>query len=141
MKQTAKKLYAPTVRYADGSVVAGQQLDVEKILSEFERLDVEAKSDFLCFLTHDLTVAMRDILLDSSLSEADIERAKWLNEYMHQLTSCVNARGRWSAADMTLLVRSIVETSFKHALDRSIGHALSHAAGLVLTRKKSVAAK
>lgn len=138
----AKTLYGATVQYADGRVVAGRSLDLEDILEKFAQLELDRKGDFLCFFAHDLTVDIRGLLwVEGPVPETDIERVKWLNEYIHRLTSCVNARQRWSVSDMTLLVREIVESSFQHGLDRAIGVALYHAAGLAFKTKQSVAAK
>jgi hypothetical protein len=35
-RDTAQKLYGPTVQYADGKVVPGQPVDVEHVLTQFE---------------------------------------------------------------------------------------------------------
>lgn len=127
-EEPAKRLYGPTIQYADGDVVLGQPLDVEEIISEFERSDAEARSAFLCAFAHDLTVAIRAILFDRPVSEADLDRVKEINESLHQLTSCVNPRKRWSAHDEASLLRAIIEGSFARCLDRWIGHALALAA-------------
>ena len=139
--QRAKQLYGPTVRYADGKVVRGQRLDIESIITAFERSDVETRSAFLCAFAHDLTVAIRALLFDRPVSEADLNRAQEVNESLHQLTSCVNPRKQWSAHDEALLLRAIIEASFAYGLDRWIGHALSTAAGSAIETKKPVAAK
>jgi hypothetical protein len=125
----AKRLYGPTVQYADGKVVSGQPLDVGSILAAFERSDTEARKAFLCAFAHDLTVAIRAILFDKPVSEADLDRVNEINESLHQLTSCINPRKQWSAHDEALLLQAIVEGSFAHGLDRWIGHALALAAG------------
>src|SRR5687768_8590841 len=105
--KSAKRLYGPTVRYADGTVVVGEPLDVEFILSAFERSDGDTRSAFLCVFAHDLTVAIRALLLDRPVPEPDLDRAWKINEFMHQLTGCVNPRERWSASDEADLLRSI----------------------------------
>ena len=140
-QETAKRLYGPTVHYADGKVVPGQPLDVEAIIAAFEQSDAEARSAFLCIFAHDLTVAIRAMLLDRPVSEADLDRVKEINESLHQLTSCVNPRGQWSAPDEALLLRAIIEGAFAHGLDRWIGHALALAAGNTIEREKHIAAK
>jgi hypothetical protein len=136
-----KRLYGPTIQYADGTVVKGTPLDVEKILAAFEQFDDEARRSFLCVFAHDLTVAMRALLLDRPVPEADLEHAWKINEIMHQLTSCANPRGPWSAHDSAVLIRDIIETSFADGLDRSIGHALAVASGSTIRKQESVAAK
>jgi hypothetical protein len=130
-----KRLYGPTIQYADGTVAKGMLLDVDAILDGFEQSDSGERSSFLCAFAHDLTVATRALLIDRPVADADIERAWEVNEYLHQLTSCVNPRRRWTAHDEAQLVRSIVESSFNYDLDRWVGHALAIAAGSTLGTK------
>jgi len=138
---TARRLYGPTVQHADGTVVAGEPLDVEYILTEFEQLGADARSAFLCIFAHDLTVAVRTLLFDHPVPEADLNRVWKVNEFMHQLTSCANPRGEWSPHDAALLVRSIIDTSFERGLDQWIGHALAVASGATIDKaEESVAA-
>jgi len=61
-KDTARKLYGPTVEYPDGRVIPGQPVNVEDVLTQFEHLDADARSAFLCIIAHDLTVAVRSIV-------------------------------------------------------------------------------
>ena len=49
-RDTALKLYGPTVQYADGKVVPGQAIDVERVLTQFEHLEADARSAFLCII-------------------------------------------------------------------------------------------
>ena len=140
-RKAAKRLYGPTVEYADGTVMQGSPLHTEEILAAFERLDADARQAFLCVFAHDLTVAIRVLLLDRPVAEADLERVWKINEFMHQLTSCANPRGRWSAHDSAVLVGNIIETSFSYDLDRWVGHALATAAGNVIGKKISEVAK
>jgi hypothetical protein len=141
-ERAAKTLYAASVQYGDGRVSAGRSLDLEKILTKFSQLELDRRADFLCLFAHDLTVSIRGLLwVDGQVPETDIDQVKWLNEYINRLTSCVNDRQQWSASDMTLRVREIVESSFQHGLDRAVGAALAHAAGLAVKTKESVAAK
>jgi hypothetical protein len=131
---TARRLYGPTIQYADGTVVAGEPLDVEYILTQFEQLGADARSAFLCIFAHDLTVAVRTLLLDRPVPDADLNRVWKINEFMHQLTSCANPRGEWSPRDASLLVLSIIETSFERGLDQWIGHALAVASGATIDK-------
>ena len=117
VKSTRRKLYGPTIQYADGKVVRGRPVDVEQILAQFEHLDADGRSAFLCIIAHDLTVAIRSIAFDPPVTEAGIERVKWINESLHHLTSCVNPHKRWSAHDEALLIRGIIENSFAHGFD------------------------
>lgn len=140
-RNAAKRLFGPTVQYADGTVIPGTPLDIEYILAAFERLDADARSAFLCVFAHDLTVAVRALLLDRPVPETDLDRAWKINEFMHQLTSCANPLGHWSARDAALLIRAIIDASFERGLDQWIGHALAVAAGNTIDEKKFVTAK
>lgn len=136
------RLYGPTVQYADGQLIPGEKINVEQVLGKFERSDRDARSAFLCIIAHDLTVAIRSIVFDPPVKEADIERVKWINESLHQLTSCINPRNRWSAHDEAELVRSIIENSFRHGFDKWAGRAITVAAGSPPnTTRKSRSAK
>jgi hypothetical protein len=90
---------------------------------------------------HDLTVAIRALLLDRPVADADLDRVWKINEFMHQLTSCADPGGGWSAHDSAVLVGDIIETAFSYDLDRWVGHALATAAGSTIRKKESAAAK
>jgi hypothetical protein len=140
-KDTARKLYGPTVEYADGRVVPGQPVNVERVLTQFEHLDADARSAFLCIIAHDLTVAIRSVVFDPPLTETGVERVKWINESLHRLTSCINPHKRWSAHDEAMLIRGIIENSFAHGFDGWIGRALAAAAGDTIGTNSVVKAK
>lgn len=140
-KHPGKTLYGPSVQYADGKVAAGSPLEVDRILLEFEQSEADARRAFLCVFAHDLTVAVRAILADRPPSDADLDRVAEINEFLHQLTSCVNPSKEWSAHEEALLIRAIIETSFERDLDRWVGHALASAAGNTISPKETVAAK
>ena len=127
-----KRLYGPTVQYADGTVIKGKLLKVDSILRGFERADANTRSSFHRVFAHDLTVAIRALLIDRPVPEADLDRVWKINEFLHQLTSCANPRRRWTAREEAELVRSIVETSFNYGLEQWVGHALAVAAGSAL---------
>src|SRR6266851_1337805 len=131
-KNTARKLYGPTVQYADGKVVSGAPVDVDSILAEFEQLDASGRSAFLCVIAHDLTVAIRSVVFDPPVTEAGLERVKWINESLHHLTSCVNPHQRWSAHDEAQLIRGIIDNSFQYDFDRWLGRAVAVAAGCTI---------
>jgi hypothetical protein len=139
--KAARRLYGPTVRYADGTLVKGPPLHTQEILTAFAQLDPDARRAFLSVFAHDLTVAIRALLLDRPVAEADLDRVWKINEFMHQLTSCANPRESWSARDSAALVGDIIETSFGYDLDRWVGHALAIAAGSVIGKKASAGAK
>jgi hypothetical protein len=140
-KKTAGKLYGPTVQYADGKVVPGQPVDADAVLVQFERLDADARSAFLCIIAHDLTVAIRSIVFDRPVTEDALDRVKWINESLHHLTSCVNPRKRRSAHDEAMLIRGIIENSFRCGFDGWVGRALAIAAENTIGTKKSIAAR
>ena len=140
-RKAARRLYGPTVRCTDGTVVKGSLLHTEEILAALERLDPDARRAFLCVFAHDLTVAIRALLLDRPVADADLDRVWKINEFIHQLTSCANPRGRWSAHDSAVLVGDIIETSFSYDLDRWVGHALATAAGNVIGENVPATAK
>jgi len=140
-KDTARKLYGPTVEYPDGRVIPGQPVNVEDVLTQFEHLDADARSAFLCIIAHDLTVAVRSIVFDPPVTEAGLERVKWINESLHRLTSCVNPYKRWSAQDEAMLIRGIIANSFEHGFDGWVGRAIAAAAGNTTRTRQSVEAK
>jgi hypothetical protein len=132
-KDTARELYGPTVEYADGRVAPGQPVNVEQVLTQFEHLEADARSAFLCIIAHDLTVAIRSIVFDPPVTEADLERVKWINEALHLLTSCVNPYKRWSAHDEAMLIRGIIENSFEHGFEGWVGRAIAAAGNSTAT--------
>ena len=140
-RNTGRRLYGPTVQYADGKVVRGRPIDVERILTTFEQLDADARSAFLCIIAHDLTVAIRSVVFDPPVTAVGLDRVKWINESLHHLTSCVNPRKRWSAQDEAMLIRGIIENSFEHGFEGWIGRAIAVAAGDTISTRKPVAAK
>ena len=102
-KAAPRTLYGPTVQYPDGRIIAGKPFAIEGVLRDFESLDAEARTSFLCVIAHDLTVAVRTVVFDPPITEIGIDRIKKINELLHQLTSCVNPRHRWSAQDEAAL--------------------------------------
>jgi hypothetical protein len=140
-KDAARNLHGPTIEYAGGRVAPGQPVNVERVLTQFEHLDADARSAFLCIIAHDLTVAIRSVVFDPPVTEAGLERVKWINEVLHRLTSCVNPYKRWSAHDEAMLIRGILEDSFKHGLDKWVGRAIAAAAGNTIETSQPVQAK
>lgn len=140
-QQPEGALHSPAIQDADGKVFPGKALDTKAILTEFEKSDDETRRAFMCVLGHDLTVAIRALLVDRPVPDADLDRVWTLNEYMHQLTSCANPRGKWSAHDEAELLRSIVESSFIYDLDKWLGPAIATAAGSTLPKSGLEVAK
>jgi hypothetical protein len=136
-----RELYGATVQYPDGRVVTGERVDVANVLTAFEKLDADARSAFLCIIAHDLTVAIRSVVYDLPVTEAGLERVKWINEALHHLTSCINPYDRWSAYDEAQLLRGIIDDSFRHGFDGWIGSAIAAAAGNTIYTRKPATAK
>lgn len=119
----------PSIQYSDGRIETPPPLDVEGILADLERLDAQERAAFLCIFAHDLTVQIRSVLMDRPLPQGDLDLVNRLNEYLHQLTSCVNPNKRWSVRDEVALVRSLIESSYLYDLQSAVGSALAKAAG------------
>ncbi|HWB50014.1 MAG TPA: hypothetical protein VG651_12960 [Stellaceae bacterium] len=127
-----KPLRGASVQYEDGRIVTPEPLDVEQVLADFERLGERDRMAFLSVLAHDLTVEMRALLFDRPVSQTKLDRACQINEALHQLTSCVNPRHRWSTADEAELVRAIIDSSYVYGLERAVGRALATAVESVM---------
>jgi hypothetical protein len=121
-------LRGSSTQYADGRVVTPPPLDLEAILSDLVRQNEDDRAAFLCVIAHDLTVEVRALLIDRPVPESDLDRVWQINEFLHQLTSCVNPRHRRSAVGDAELVRAIVESACQHGLQTAIGRALATAA-------------
>jgi hypothetical protein len=124
-----RPLKGPIVQYSDGRIETPPPLNVESILADLEKLDMQERAAFLCIFANDLTVQIRSTLMDRPLSEGDLDRVNRLNEYLHQLTSCMNPNKRWSVRDEAALVRALVESSYLYDLQSAVGSALAKAAG------------
>jgi hypothetical protein len=140
-KHPVRKLYGPTVKYADGRTIPGQPVNVEDILTRFEHLEADARRAFLCIIAHDLTVAIRSVVFDPPVTETGLERVKWINESLHRLTSCVNPYKPWSAQDEAMLVRAIIENSFEHGFHEWVGRAIAVAAGNTIGHRQTIEPK
>src|SRR5438132_12999722 len=124
-----RPLRGPSVQHSDGRIEKPPPLDVEGILADLERLDPQERAAFLRIFAHDLTVQIRSVLMDRPLPEGDLDRVNRLNEYLHQLTSCVNPNKRWLVRDEVALVRALIESSFLYDLQSAVGSALAKAGG------------
>jgi len=129
-------LRGPKVQYPDGRVVTPPPLDLERILADLERLEDSERVAFLCIIAHSLTVDIRALLLDRPVSDRDLDRVNHVNEFLHQLTSCVNPWQRRSASGDAELVRAIIDTSYLYGLEAAAGRALAAAAGNTIGRDK-----
>jgi len=129
-------LRGPKVQYPDGRVVTPPPLDLERILADLERLEDSERVAFLCIIAHSLTVDIRALLLDRPVSDRDLDRVNHVNEFLHQLTSCVNPWQRRSASGDAGLVRAIIDTSYLYGLEAAAGRALATAAGNTIGRDK-----
>jgi hypothetical protein len=128
-----RPLRSPSIQYSDGTVETARSLDLERILADLERLDAQERAAFLCIFAHDLTVQIRSMLMDRPFPEGELDRVNRLNEYLHQLTSCVNPNKRWAVRDEVALVRALIESSYRYDLQSAVGSALAKAAGNAAT--------
>ena len=137
---TAKPvLRGPKVQYPDGRVVTPPPLDLERILTDLERLEESERVAFLCIVAHSLTVDIRALLLDRPVSDRDLDRISKINEFLHQLTSSVNPQHRRTPSGDAELVRAIVESSYLYGLEAAVGRALATAAGNTIAAQKPAA--
>ena len=85
-------------------------VDADGIVRSFARLSKEAKVAFWCAFAHSLTVDVRAILMDETVSRPRLDRLKAINEIFHQVTSCLNPIKRQSAEpyDDAELLRAIL---------------------------------
>ena len=122
-------LRGPKVQYSSGKVMTPRPFDLDDVLAEFIRLPEEARASFLSILAHSFTVDMRATLLDRPVAGADVDRAWRLNEWLHQLTACLDPRHRRGAAGEAELIRDIAVEAFRSGLDAAVGRAVVTAAG------------
>jgi hypothetical protein len=113
-------------------------LNVKRVLTELEAAENDTRVAFLCILAHSLTVDIRAALLDRPVSDADADRAFRVNEWLHQLTSCVNpAKPRNPAGDAEL-VRAIVESAELWGLQAAVQRGISTAAGTTIAQEQNI---
>ena len=137
MKRASKRaLYGAAIQYSDGRIVQPARLNVDRILSDFEQSDSDARGSLLCVFAHSLTVEIRALLFDRPVSETDFDRVYQINESLHQLTSCVNPKHRRSASGDAELVRAIIDSSHLYGLEAVVGRALATAASSANTAKR-----
>jgi hypothetical protein len=115
-------------------------VDIERILTELESAPNDVRVTFLCILAHDLTVSIRAALLDRPVRDTDADRAYRVNEWLHQLTSCVNPVQRRSPVGDADLVRGIVESAAVWGLQSAVQHGIAIAAGNSLTHERKIVA-
>jgi len=132
-------LRGPKVQYGDGRIVTPRSFDLEDVLTEFLRLSEDARGDFLGIFSHSLTVDIRIALLDRPVSDADADRAYQVNEWLHQLTSCLTPRQRRGAEGEAQLLRDIAIGSQRIGMEGAIGRAVATAAGNTFTSSKQSA--
>lgn len=115
-------------------------INLQNVLAELEAAANDVRVSFLCIFAHSLTVDIRSLLLDRPVSDTAADRIYRLNEYMHQLTSCVNPMQRRSAAGDAELVGDIAESAKLWGLQSSVKRALTTAARNTLALKKPITA-
>lgn len=110
-------------------------LDIRQVLLDLQAAGNEVRVAFLCSFAHSLTVDIRSVLLDRPVSDADADRIYHLNDYMHQLTSCVNPAQRRAAKEDAELVGDIIASARRWGVESAVGRALATAAGNTLPSK------
>jgi hypothetical protein len=88
-------------------------------------LPKSGRAEFLSAFAHSLTVDIRAALLDRPVADDDAARAYQVNEWLHQLTSCLNPRHRRSAKGEAELLNDIATDSIQHGLERAVGRAIA----------------
>jgi hypothetical protein len=133
-------LRGPKVQYSSGKVATPRSFDLEDVLVDFVRLPEEARANFLGIIAHSLTVDVRVALLDRPIPDADADRAWQVNEWLHQLTSCLTPKQRRGADGEAELIRAIAASSFRYGLDAAVGRAVATAAGNTIASARKLAA-
>jgi hypothetical protein len=133
-------LRGPSVQYGDGRIVTPPPFDLDDILVAYTGLSEDQRRKFLAIFSHSLTVDMRVALHDRPISDTDADRARRINEWLHQLTSCFDPQSTRDAAGEAELIRDIAAGSFQLRLDRGVGRAIAAAAGNTIALSKKLAA-
>ena len=127
------ELRGPKIQYASGRVTTPRPFDLDDVLAEFVQLPDNGRASFMSILAHSFTVDLRATLLDRPISEVEADKAWQLNEWLHQLTSCLDPDQRWSADSEAQLIRNIATDSFRHGLEMAVGRAIATATGNTIT--------
>ena len=137
-RENAKRimLRGPKIQYSSGKVVIPRPFDLEDVLIEFVRLPTDIRARFLSVFAHSLTVDVRVALFDRPVSDAHASRAYRVNEWLHQLTSCLNPASRRGADAEADLIRDIAIGSFRYGLEAAVGRAVATAAGNTIAPAK-----
>jgi hypothetical protein len=106
----------------------GSKFEME--LDRFATLNRQQRMIALTVVAHELTVGIRSALAELPSREA-AERAKVLNEYLHQITGRICSSGSQSANEEYELLKDIAEDASHRGLggllERRLGAALRHA--------------
>ncbi len=133
------KLPGPRTQYANGDVVESPPIDLERILTDFLERSEAGRAEFLSAFAHSLTVDIRAALFDRPVADDDAARAYQVNEWLHQLTSCLSPRNRRGAKGEAELLSDIAADSFRHGLERAVGRAITAANSAFVRARQSVA--
>lgn len=132
-------LPAPRTQYANGDIVESPPIDLERVLTDFMSLSEPDRAEFLSAFAHSLTVDIRVALFDRPVADGDAARAYQVNEWLHQLTSCLNPRNRRGAKGEAELLGDIAVDAFRHGLERAVGRAITAANSAFARARQSVA--
>jgi hypothetical protein len=133
-------LPGPRVQRGDGEIATSPSLELESILNEFVSQPDDVRAAFLSVFAHSLTVEIRVALHDRPVSNEDAASASLMNEWLHQLTSCLNPKERRGPRSEADLIRDIALEALRHRLQRAMGRAVAAAKNVIAKTHASVAA-
>lgn len=127
------------IQYNSGKIVTPPPFDLDDVLAEYARLSSDRRRAFLSVFSHSLTVDMRVALLDRPISDANADRAWQINEWLHQLTSCLHPQSTRDVTGEAELIHDIAADSFRLGLEGAVGRAVATAAGNSIAPAKHLA--
>jgi hypothetical protein len=128
------------VRYGNSEIVDAPSFDLEEVLGDFVHLGKNARAEFLSIFAHSLTVEIRVALHDRPVANHDAEQAYEVNEWLHQLTSCLSPASRRDAHGEAELLRNIAIDGLRHGLPRAVARAVTAAKNAIVRATQSAAA-
>jgi hypothetical protein len=99
-------------------------------IENLEGLTPEQKLHFYEVLAHNLTVIIRDVCIDSDISDAEkVEQIKWINEVAHRVTAKIyvlrlnthkwTEADSWQLFDWAVKQSSSIRTHLSGAIEQS----------------------
>ena len=107
-----------------------------RFAEQIGKLSEEQRLAFYEALAHNLTVSIRGIWSDGSISDAEkVDRIKWVNEILHSVTAKVRVlrlkTHEWTEEDFGELIRHYVSQNerIREAVFDSVGYSYQAVAG------------